>query len=277
MVAIKEAGKNILFGAVIGASMLLPGVSGGTTAVMLGIYDRLIGAVSNVCKTPKQSLPLLAEVACGGALGALLLAKGVLRATELFFFPMRFLFMGLILGSVPMLVKQSGFTVKKSPLLLFAALGVFTAAGLSVLPPLRTGGMGALGPVLCGLPIAVALVLPGVSTSHLLLTLGLYDPVLGAVSRMELPFLALLGGGTILGIFLSARVLEAAMTRFPTACYLLITGFVMASVYELYPGIPSGNDLPPCLLCFAAGFSGMVLLTFLKDRKDLPKKTKTGL
>ena len=277
MGVMKEAGKNVLSGVVIGASMLLPGVSGGTTAIMLGIYDHLIGAVSGVRRKPKKSLLLLSQVAFGGIAGVLLLAKVVLRATEIFYFPMRCLFMGLILGSVPMLVKKAGVTVRKLPLLLFGVLGVGTAVGLALLPPLQAGSVGGFGLLLCGLLIAVALVLPGISTSHLLLALGMYEPVLEAVSRMDLPFLGLLASGILAGIFLCAKFLEKAMQRFPTACYLLITGFVLASVYELHPGVPTGADVLPSLLTFATGFSGMVMITSFHETKQAAKKVKIGL
>lgn len=253
--------RNILSGLVIGASMLIPGVSGGTTAIMLGIYDKLIAAVSGIFRSPLKNGLFLSQVALGGAAGALLLARLVLELTGCFLFPMRYLFMGLILGSVPLLVKSSGMTLRKLHALLFAAAGVFAAVGLELLPSSVQSGGGPAGLLLCGLLIAVALILPGISTSHLLLTLGMYEQVLGCVTRADIAYLSLLLTGTLAGVFLTAKLLEWTMQRFPAQCYMLITGFVIASVYSIHPGIPSGWDILFCLLTFVSGFTFMVLFS----------------
>ena len=260
--------KNIISGVIIGASMLLPGVSGGTTAILLGIYDRLISALSGIFRAPLKNVLFLSEAALGGAVGVLLLAKVMLGLTECFYFPMRYLFMGLILGSVPLLVKSSGITKRKLHALLFAPLGVLAALGIGFIPPAAQGGAGALKLLLCGLLIAVALILPGISTSHLLLSLGMYEQVLDAATRLDIAFLSMLLAGTLMGVFLTARLLEWAMKSFRSECYMLITGFVIASVYSIYPGSPAAWDILFCLLSFSAGFCAMVLLS-LKEKNRI--------
>ncbi len=263
----KRVMKNVLSGVVIGSSMLIPGVSGGTTAILLGVYDRLIAAVSGFRKAPAKNGLFLLEVALGGGLGAVLLARAVLAVTNAWYFPMRYLFMGLIAGGVPLLFRQAGLTRKRLPLLLFAAAGAAAAIGVEKLPLPEQGFGGVPGLLVGGMLIAVALVLPGISTSHLLLAMGLYEPVLEAVQSLNLPYLSLLLSGTLAGIFLSAKLLETAMRRFPAPCYLMIAGFVSASVYSVHPGVPSGGDILPCLFTFCAGFTAMVMISLRPMRK----------
>ena len=98
---------NVLYGFIIGAFMMLPGVSGGTTAIILGIYDRIVSAVSSFRKDVKKNLIFLGTLAVGGGLGVLLLASPLEKLIGLWYGPMCCLFGGLTMGSVPMLIKKT--------------------------------------------------------------------------------------------------------------------------------------------------------------------------
>ena len=91
----------------------------------------------------------------------------------------------------------------------------------------------------------------------MLLVLGIYEPLTEAVSALDmmalLSFIPLVIG-TVAGIFLTTGILERAMKRHPTGTYLLIFGFILGSLPELFPGMPTGWEIPLCLLTAAAGF-----------------------
>ena len=258
--AIAPAAKNVLCGAVIGASMLIPGVSGGTTAIMIGIYDRLVRAVSQLWGQFRQNIIFLAEAALGGLIGMVLFSGAVLRITRSYPMESAYLFMGAILGSVPLMVRKAELTKRRLGCVLFAGVGILlslaigqmSAAGFSFAD---SGIIGGIKLVLCGVVIAAALILPGISTSHVLLMLGLYETVLGAISALDIPCLALLGAGTAVGVLLLTRILDRAMTRYPSPTYMMIAGFVLASVYDLFPGTAQGGQMLLCVLLFAAGFT----------------------
>ena len=91
---------------------------------------------------------------------------------------------------------------------------------------------------LAGVIAAVALVLPGISISYLLLVMGLYDEIMRAIGDFYLPFLIPFGVGLILGVVLTTRLLERAMNRHPLPTYLIILGFMFGSMVEVFPGIP---------------------------------------
>lgn len=234
--------KNILYGIVIGSSMLLPGVSGGTTAIILGIYDRLIKSVSELWKDWRKNGLFLMEIAVGGMIGAGVFAKGMLWLTGAFPYPMIYLFMGAIFGSIPLMVRKAHLQRSTLWHIAFVMLGVMAALGIRFLPKGGfSGNWGML--VICGIVISIALILPGISTSHILLVLGIYESVLQAVSEMDFVYIGILGTGVITGIFLCTKILEKALSRFPSQTFMAITGFVMTSVYDIFPGIPSGTEL----------------------------------
>ena len=98
---------NMLKGLFVGGSMLIPGVSGGSMAMILGIYDKLITSVSSFFKHKKQSMIILGTFVLGAGIGILLFAKPLLYLTDTFTFPMMYLFMGAVVGSIPMIYKKA--------------------------------------------------------------------------------------------------------------------------------------------------------------------------
>ena len=132
------------------------------------------------------------------------------------------------------------------------------------------GAGGLLLLVLAGFVAAIALVLPGISVSYLFLLMGIYDSVMRAISSFRLTFLAPLGIGLLLGIVFTTKLLEHAMTKYPRPAYLIILGFVLGSIVELFPGIPSGPEILFCILTFAAGF-GIIRLVSVTEIKQLQK------
>ena len=88
--------------------------------------------------------------------------------------------------------------------------------------------------------------------------MGLYDETVTAISQVYMPFLLPLGIGLILGIVLTTKILEKAMTEFPQPTYLMILGFVLGSLAEVFPGIPAGMEMISCLIALAAG-TGIIL------------------
>lgn len=267
-------GKIILKGLCVGGSMLVPGVSGGSMAMILGVYDRLIGAVSNFFQDVRGNALFLGLFSLGGALGLLLFARPLSRLIEAFPKPMLYFFIGAAAGSVPLIFRQARAGRFGWRLIVYPLIGIAAVSLLGRLPvsggaltggaaagPVLAGWDGWGGPLwltLAGIIAAVALVLPGISVSYLLLVMGLYDKVILAVSQLYLPLLLPLGFGAVLGVVLTTRLLETAMKRYPRATYLTILGFLLGSAASVFPGIPSGAELIVCPLLFLAGF-GLIL------------------
>lgn len=121
-------------GVIVGASMLLPGISGGTMAIILGIYDTLIRSISSLRKNLKKSLLVLIPFCIGAGLGIVLLSKWVLEAVNLFPVPMHYLFIGVIIGSIPALYQKANIRKFHPLYLLWASIGVAAMVGLAFIP-----------------------------------------------------------------------------------------------------------------------------------------------
>ena len=113
-----------------------------------------------------------------------------------------------------------------------------------------------------GFVASIALILPGISVSYLLYLLGVYDQILLAISSLSFSLLIPLGGGVIAGILATTKLLEKAMNRYPQATYLIILGFVLGSMWELFPGVPTDLlSLVSAAVPLAAGFAVIYTLS----------------
>lgn len=254
----------ILKGMWIGGTMTVPGVSGGSMAMIMGIYDRLIQSISSFFKQPVKSTVFLAQFVAGAAVGMVLFSRFI---TWLFTtpadIPLRFFFLGAVAGGVPMIVREAG--VKKPDLssLGYILIGIMAVVLLAMLPeglfaPGEGGGiLNILLQLAGGLVIAIGLVLPGISVSQMLYMLGIYEGMMEHISNFQILPLIPLGIGAVGGIFLTTRILEGLMDRHPQPTYLIILGFMFGSLPELFPGIPSGLELIASLLTAAAGFAAL--------------------
>lgn len=241
--------------------MLIPGVSGGTMAMILGEYDRLLGAVSSLRRQWKGSLWFLGLFAGGGILGMVLLARPLLYLLEQYPRPLLYFFMGGAAGSIPAIYEKAGVTRFSWRAVLYLALGIDGVLVFSLLPEhtwsFQRNLPGILALAGAGILAAVALVLPGISVTYMLLMLGVYEPVVQAIGRLELSILIPLGIGGILGILLTTKLLDMAMKRCPRASYLGILGFVLGSLMQVFPGLPVGREWILCVGMAVAGYGGI--------------------
>lgn len=256
--------STIIKGFCIGATMLVPGVSGGSMAMILGIYQDLIAAVSSFFK--KKNLLFLVLFLIGSLSGMVLCAKPLLTLIEWFEKPVMYFFMGAVAGSVPMIYRKAQVGRPTVSTFVYLILGIalvlsfaFMPSTLFSAPP--AGIWGYVIQIVGGVIVSIALVLPGISVSYMLLLMGLYETVMTALGSLQFVSLIPLGIGLVGGILLTTRLLEAAMVRFPKPTYLIILGFVLGSVIQVFPGVPYGWDILWCILTAAAGFAAIYFLS----------------
>lgn len=262
-------------GAVIGATMSVPGVSGGTMALLLRIYDELVTAVGSFFRNVRHNLLFLFTVAAGGILGVWLLSKPLLSLLDLYPQPMTYFFLGVVAGSIPMLLKKARVTRMKSSVVLFPLIGAAVTVGLYLVPvgflSLSVSGWQAyllLGAV--GFLTAAAFVLPGISFTYVLLVLGLYETCLQAIRDFNWSIILPMGIGLVLGTIVIAKLLESCMEKHPQGTYLVITGFVISSIvmqlFDQSVGWPQGGMIPICILTFLLG--ALFVLAISRDYKS---------
>ena len=265
---------NFAKGAVIGATMSVPGISGGTMAILLRIYDELVSAVGSFFKNARQNFLFLFTVALGGLLGVWLLSRPLLSLLDLYPQPMTYFFLGVVAGSIPMLMKKARVTRIKSPVILFPLIGAAITVGLYFVPTglinLSVSGWQAyllLGAV--GFFTAASFVLPGISFTYVLLVLGLYETCMQAIHDFNWNILLPMGIGLVLGTIVIAKLLETCMTKHPQGTYLIITGFVVSSIimqlFDRNVGWPQGGMIPICVMTFLLG--ALFVLAISRDYK----------
>lgn len=272
----KQAMSDFLKGAWIGGTLTVPGVSGGSMAMILGIYERLIRSVNGLLErgsNKKESIRFLLIFCSGAIAGIFALSWIVVRLLELFPVPILFFFAGAVAGGVPVLFREVRSTVFRYYHVLFLLGGMALVVLLSKLPVglfeiTPYGGIkSALLQLLGGLIAAAALVLPGISVSHMLYVLGIYEGLMQAVSGLQIGLLLPFAAGGVLGTFLMAKAVDRLLRSYKTSTYMVILGFVLGSVAELLSGIRVQNITFACAPLFFLGFFAIFLLF---------KKSKAG-
>ena len=238
--------KQVLQGMVVGIANIIPGVSGGTMMVAMGLYDRLIHAITHLKKEFKESMKLLIPIFIGAGIAIVALS----RLLETYPIPTNFAFCGLIAGSLPFIfkkVKGHAVTVGKViPFLVFFGIVILMAVmgetsgnaadvSFNVINVVKLFGVGVIA--------AATMVVPGVSGSMMLMLLGYYDTILKAINNFidalmafymnglltGVGILAPFGIGVLIGIFLIAKIIEFIFSKAEIHAYYAIIGLILAS------------------------------------------------
>lgn len=243
--------KNVILmlkGFVIGIANVIPGVSGGTLAITLGIYEDLIKAISHFFSNIKKNLTFLIPIGIGMVLSLAILSNIIGYSLENYPIPTTLFFVGLILGGIPLLYKNIKHEPKNiSNMIVF----VTTFMIVAVFAFLKTGNnvislanMNLLGYVLLfivGIIAAATMVIPGISGSFILMMLGYYEPIINIIRELtkfhnvgsNLLILIPFGMGILLGIVGIAKIIEYLLEKQPVKTYFGIIGFVLASLISI--------------------------------------------
>lgn len=235
-------------GALFGIANIIPGVSGGTLALTMGVYEDLISAISHFFRDVKKSLKFLLVFGLGAALSILLMSKVISLCLDKFPFPTTLFFIGLIVGGVPLLTRK----VRKSKirpwnlLLFLLTFGVvivmaFMQEGSNVVSLNNVSPWMMFVLFLVGMIAAATMVIPGVSGSFVLMLLGFYKPIVNVVGSLtdfsqlghNLMILIPFGLGVLLGIVLIAKLIEFLFNKYEISTYYAILGFLIASIFTL--------------------------------------------
>lgn len=220
-----------LRGVWIGLAIVLPGISGGTAALMLGIYRQFVEALRYL--NLRREFWLLTGVLAGIFLGARVMGY----LLEEFPGPVQALLFGLVLGSLPPVFREAGgFTLRKAGL---AVAGLILTVAFALGPGPRAPVPGGL--FLAGAAASVVMVLPGISGGTVLLLLGQYERAIEALNRFDVPALAALGAGAVVGLALLSRGVLYLLGDRPRGTMALLGGMMAGSLPGLWPpaaGLP---------------------------------------
>ena len=271
--------KNLLKGIVMGIANIIPGVSGGTMAVSMGIYDRMIHCVTHLFKEFKESMKFLIPIFLG--IGIALVGLSFIIEPAFAYFPLQTncLFIGLIVGGLPAVwqkVKGKGIKISYIvPFVLFFAVVVGMAAigekegtaadlSFSVWSVIKLFAVGIIA--------SATMVIPGVSGSMMMLLLGYYNPIVAAIKNFVTALAAFdmagilegcgilvpMGLGIVVGIFAIAKVIEIIFEKFPVQAFWAIIGLIVASPIAIFllgdVGAITVIGILTSIVTFAVGF-----------------------
>lgn len=246
----KEKLTLVIKGFLIGVANIIPGVSGGTLAITLGIYEKLIGAISHFFKNLKENIKFIIPIGIGAVLSILLLSRVISFCLDKYTLATILFFIGLILGGIPLLNKKiKGHYKNVSNIIIFLLSFGFVIA-LSVLKGENVVSFANMNIInyimlfLVGVVAAATMIIPGVSGSFVLMLLGYYKPIvdtIGALTKFNniwqnIMILVPFGIGVLVGIVAISKLLEFLFKKYEVKTYFGVMGFIMASIITIFTG-----------------------------------------
>ena len=271
--------KNILKGMVIGVANIIPGVSGGTMAVSMGIYDTLIHCVTHLFSEFQKSLKFLIPIFLGAGIALVGLSFVIEFLFENYPLPTNLLFIGLIVGGLPAIGKKvKGTKIQAGHIIAFLAFFALVV-GMAALGEtegnavdLSLSLISIIKLFFIGMITSATMIVPGVSGSMILLLLGYYNPILATINDFIKALVAFdmagilqgvgvltpFGIGVVVGIFAIAKAIEVIFEKFPLYAYWAIIGLIVASPVAILLMSTFGTitvlSVLSSVIAFAGGF-----------------------
>lgn len=253
----------ILFlkGIFMGVANIIPGVSGGTLAISLNIFDSLIWSINNLFKDFKKSMSFLLPVFLGIGFGILVFSSLIEYGLENYSFSTSMLFVGLIVGSIPLIYKKaiekgSTNTDYVLAVVVFLALSYFSiqsfrsdSVSSSIITPSTNTFASVFRFFFIGVIASSAMVVPGISGSFIFMVLGVYNQIISSISNLleylkDLSNVSILfdslyvliptGLGVVVGIFLISKIVGVLLEKAQTKLYFVVLGLIFGSIFAMF-------------------------------------------
>ena len=261
--------KHLYDGALMGATLLAPGLSVGTIALVAGFYEQLIDAINDFFSSKwKEAIKILIPIGIGAVI-ALFLSSRII-SYSLIYFPNQtnFLFLGLVIGAIPLLLKTANakenfkkkhFLILIGVAILIASLNWLNIEETAILDQLTIAAIIKL--VVSGIVTGAAMLLPGLSASLILLILGSHGVLTQALSAFNVPIILLFGMGFVVGLILSSKGLKYLLTKHLDFTYAVSIGMIFGSIIVIHPGFTTNiMEVITCMITFGIGFFGVTRL-----------------
>lgn len=235
-----EFGKKLIAGVFIGIGAIIPGVSGGVIAVAMGVYERMINAISHFFSSPKENFMFLLPLGLGAGIGLLAFSRLVVLSMKYLGDQIIFLFIGLVIGGIPSLFKTAnskGFKPRYILALLFgiAAILMPTKFELIAQSIQKNSAIDFGTGFISGVILALGTIAPGINTSFILMYIGTYEGVMEAISALNISVLFPVCLGFGVSALLIIKVVSFLFKRFYSYSYYTVLGFLVGSIVLIIP------------------------------------------
>lgn len=250
---------NIVKGIFIGAGAIVPGVSSGVLCVIFGIYEKLLDSVLNFFKDVRKNIKFLFPITLGVGIGVLLFSNILNYVLYKFPIQTKSIFIGLIIGTIPSLIKEVNTKQTFRPqnviyLLITLILGITTVI-LENKMAVQTNleNINGLYLIFCGIVMSLGIIVPGVSSTIILMLLGVYSLYLQSVANLYFPVLMPIGIGLALGSMIVMKITKKLLDKYYAQTFYSIIGFTIGSVFVLFPQGMHGMEWLISGLCIILG------------------------
>lgn len=248
---------GFLKGLAMGAGAIAPGVSGGALAVIFGLYDKLANFIAHLSKNFKENVLYFLPVGIGGVAGILVFSRVIEYLFNFYEIEVRYAFVGLMLGTLPSVVKQANRRGFKNKYIVLFLISLFLTILLTYLENnavniIRDVQTTPFYLIIYGAIIGFGTIIPGISASIVLMYIGAYEAVIGAISNIDIFMIFYLGIGFGLSILLFAKLISMLFQKAYGYTYYTILGLVIGSIFSIFPGF---NITPDYILNFFIMFA----------------------
>jgi len=238
----------IIKGFILGIANVIPGVSGGTLAITLGIYEKLIEIIGNFRKSVKENIKFIIYLAIGIIIALLIFSNIIGYFLDKFPFITILFFIGFIVGGLPLLFNKVKGNISISNMIIFlitflvVMLMTFMKTNNTVVSLDNLNFIKCLGLFFSGFIASASMLLPGISGSFVLMLLGYYEPIIDTIRDLtrfnnvisDIIVLGIAGIGILFGIFVAAKLIGWLLKKYEVKTYYGIIGFVIASIVSIF-------------------------------------------
>lgn len=266
---------NFLKGILVGIGGIAPGLSGSVMLLILGLYERCINAIGTLFKNLKKNILFLVPLLCGFGVGILLFSKIVDFLLINYEFQTRYLFLGLVVGTLPLFyktVKKNGFKLRHwGIILLAAAVGIFLFSfNKNLFPTVENPNL--LQSVILGVAVAGSSIIPGVDSAVILSSLGLYELYVSSIANLNFAVLIPAGVGLVVGAIIISKIMNFFIDRFYTGTFSVIFGLFISIIPNVLNKSCSIKNITSAVIAVSLALLGFIISYYFGDIKGNNEK-----
>lgn len=269
---------RVLCGFCLGISVFAPGISGSIMAIIMGIYDKLLDIASNPFKKFKNNFKFLLPLGIGAVISLVLFILVFSYLFETYEKAVFMLFIGLIVGNLPMVYKEA----RKSKFKWYYILGTLAAFAIALVVGIMSEGNGETQVIhestnlmyiaLSGVLAGAASLVPGMSVSMILIVMGVYDYLIAAAKALDIVTIAVVGVAFVLSMILSSKLIKFVFEKYSGMAHFMVFGFLTGSVGGIFFTLPKDGSNLAGTIMLVIGLAISLLFVYLGKRVNIDNK-----
>lgn len=269
---------RVLCGFCLGISVFAPGISGSIMAIIMGIYDKLLDITSNPFKNFKNNFRFLLPLGIGALISLVLFILVFSYLFETYEKAVFMLFIGLIVGNLPMVYKEA----RRSKFKWYYILGTVAAIATAFVVGIMSEGVGKMqvdsGNIsliyiaLSGALAGAASLVPGMSVSMILIVMGVYDYLIASAKSLDIVTIAVVGVAFVLSMVVSSKLIKFVFSKFSGMAHFMVMGFLIGSVSGIFFTLPKGGSNLAGAIMLVIGLAISLIFVYLGKKVNIDDK-----